>query len=386
MKNKKIFPDSVINQSYEQIVAEYDKRTKILYCVILFAIVAIFVSLFYIYVDVGITAVGIIKPRGERNIITAPISGKIKFIKLSENILVHQGDTLFVIVSEAITSQIPALNRRKNEIVSMIRDLNIMIDSKNISKLQSPAYIRIYNHYNTQLKELQHKSNVSKTIYEREKKLFDKGITAAVEFEKYEADYENVQLTINTFMRGQRAQWQSDKISYENELSDIETKLAQIAIQDAETVVISTIDGVIQHIENIHNGSYVHIGQKLIEIAPDGDLLAECYVTSGDIGMLVKNLPVRMQIDAFNYNQWGMLDGKIIDIAEDITITNDANFYKIYCSLKQDYLQLKNGYKGYVKKGMKVSVHCIVNRRSLFQLLYDKVDNWINPVQKDTAN
>jgi HlyD family secretion protein len=386
MENKNIFPDSVINQSYEQIIAEYGKRTKILYIVILFVIVAAFVSLFYIYIDVGVTATGMIKPRGERNIITAPISGKIKFINLAENMLVNQRDTLFIVVSDAITSQIPALNQRKDEINNMILDLNTMLDAKNTSKFQSPVYIRIYNHYKTQLKELQHKNDVCKITYEREKKLFDKGITAAAEFEKYEADYRNTQLAINTFIRGQRAQWQSDKISYENELSDIETKLAQIEIQNAETVVTATVDGVIQRIENINDGSYVHAGQKLVEIAPDGDLFAECYVASNDIGLLVKNLPVRMQIDAFNYNQWGMLDGKIIDIAEDITITNDASYYKIYCSLAQNYLQLKTGYKAYVKKGMKVNVHCIVNRRSLFQLLYDKIDDWINPSQKEITN
>ncbi|MDR2652305.1 MAG: HlyD family secretion protein [Prevotellaceae bacterium] len=386
MENKNIFPDSVINQSYEQIIAEYSKRTKILYIVILFAIVAVFVSLFYIYIDVGVRATGIIKPRGERNIITAPVSGKIKFINLAENIFIRKGDTVFIVVSDAITSQIPALNRRKDEINNMILDLNNMLDAKNASNLQSPAYIRIYNHYKTQLKELQYKNDVCKTTYEREKKLFDKGITAAAEFEKYEADYKNSQLAINTFMRGQRAQWQSDKISYENELSDIETKLAQIEIQNAETVVTATVDGIIQHIENINDGSYIHAGQKLIEIAPDGNLLAECYVTSNDIGLLVKNLPVRMQVDAFNYNQWGMLDGKIVDIAEDITITNDASYYKIYCSFEQNYLQLNNGYKAYVKKGMKVNVHCIVNRRSLFQLLYDKIDDWINPAQKDIEN
>lgn len=386
MESKKIFPDSVINQSYEQIVAEYNKRTKILYLVILFAIVAVFISLFYIYVDVGVTAVGIIKPRGERNIITAPASGRIKFVNLAENIIVHKGDTVFVIISEAITSQIPALNQRKSEINAMIFDLQNIIADKNISDFKSPAYTRSYNYYKTQLEELQYKTNVCKTAYEREKKLFDKGITAVAEFEKYEAEYTNAQLAVNTFIRGQRSQWQSDKISYENELRDIETKLAQIKIQNSETVVTATLDGVIQHIENVNDDSYVHTGQKIIEIAPDGDLFAECYIMSNDIGLLKNNLPVRMQIDAFNYNQWGMLDGKIVDIAEDITITNDANYYKIYCSLNNNYLQLKNGYKGYIKKGMKMNAHFIVNRRSLFQLLYDKVDKWINPAQKDIEN
>lgn len=386
MANKNIFPDSVVNQSYEQIVAEYGKRSKILYIIVLLALVIAFISLFYIYVDVGVTTVGVIKPRGERNIMTSPISGKLKFVNLVENAKVNRGDTLFIIVAEAINSQIPPLLQRKNEIETMISDLQDILTNKNADMLKSAVYIRSYSYYKTQIDELQHKRDVSKITYEREKALFDKGITPAADFEKYDSDYKNSLLAINTFTNGQRSQWQADKLQYENERRDITTKLAQIEIQNSETVVTAPLDGVIQHIENVSNNSYVHTGQKIVEIAPDGDLLAECYVASNDIGLLQKDLPARMQIDAFNYNQWGILDGKIIDIAEDITITSETSYYKIYCSFDKDFLQLKNGYKGYIKKGMKVNVHFIVNRRNLFQLLYDKIDNWLNPVQNNTQN
>jgi HlyD family secretion protein len=386
MKNKNIFPDSVVNQSYEKIIADYSKRSQILYITVLVAVIAILVSLFFIYIDVGVTTAGIIKPRGERNIITAPVSGKIKFVNIAENAVIKQGDTLFTIVAEAINSQMPALVQRKSELEKIIADLHSILTNKNTLTLQSAIYIRSYSYYKTQIDELQYKSDMLKITYEREKSLFDKGITPAAEFEKYDADYKNSQLAINTFVNRQQSQWQADKLQYENELRDIATKLAQIEIQNNETIVVAPLDGVIQHIENVSNNSYVHTGQKIIEIAPDGDLLAECYVASNDIGLLRKDLPVRMQVDAFNYNQWGMLDGKIVDIAEDITITNDASYYKIYCSLGTTFLQLKNGYKGYIKKGMKVNARFIVNRRSLFQLLYDKIDNWLNPTQNNIQN
>ena len=386
MVNKNIFPDSVINQSYEQIVAEYGKRSKTLYVIVLLAFMAAFISLFYIYIDVGVTVGGIIKPRGERNIVTSPVSGKIKFVNIVENAAIHKGDTLFVIVAEAINSQIPALMQRKNELEAMIGDLHKILTDKNANILKSPIYIRSYSYHKTQIDELQYKKDVLKITYEREKSLFDKGITPAAEFEKYDADYKNSQLAINAFISRQNSQWQTDKLQYENELRDITTKLAQIEIQNSETLVTSPLDGVIQRIENLSDNSYVHTGQKIVEIAPDGDLLVECYVTSNDIGMLRKNLPVRMQVDAFNYNQWGILTGEIVDIAEDITITNESSYYKIYCSLDKDFLQLKNGYRGYVKKGMKVNARFIVNRRSLFQLLYDKVDNWLNPTQNSISN
>lgn len=42
----KIFPDSVIDQSYEQIIFEHNKRSSLLYSIIIFALVGIFISFF----------------------------------------------------------------------------------------------------------------------------------------------------------------------------------------------------------------------------------------------------------------------------------------------------------------------------------------------------
>jgi HlyD family secretion protein len=53
--------------------------------------------------------------------------------------------------------------------------------------------------------------------------------------------------------------------------------------------------------------------------------------------------------------------------------------FKVKCSLDVDHLKLKNGYKGYLKKGMNFTARFSVAERSLYQLLFDKVDDWINP-------
>jgi len=41
-----------------------------------------------------------------------------------------------------------------------------------------------------------------------------------------------------------------------------------------------------------------------------------------DIGLLHENQQVRIQVDAFNYNEWGMLEGRIIDISDDMIVEN----------------------------------------------------------------
>ena len=71
---------------------------------------------------------------------------------------------------------------------------------------------------------------------------------------------------------------------------------------------------------------------------------------------------------------------------DDVSISADGkqSFYRIYCVLDSDHLTLKNGFKGFIKKGMVVNANFIVASRTVFQLIYDKVDNWLNPeIQKE---
>ena len=380
MNKQKLFPDTIVKNSYEQIIADYSKNTYAIYLIFLFAITMIFVSLFFISVDVGVSTLGTIKAYGERNVITAPTSGQLQFIHIEENKQVQKGDTLCIVHTASILSQKPALLARKAELDDMVDDLQNLLKGR-IKRFKSDTYRQSYTYYTVQLQDLQYKKDIVEKKYLRENRLYNKKVIAAADFEAVEAEYENCKRAIKVFLQGQRSQWQTDCITYENELREIETRLEQIEIQGNETVVCAPIAGTIQSLGNVNDGNYVHAGQNLIEISPDGNLLAECYVSSGDIGLLKIGMSGRVRVDAFNYNQWGILEGRISDISKDVIISNDnpIAYYKVYCSLDSHCLYLKNGFSGCVKKGMTVNVRFIVTRRTLFQLLYDKMDDWVNP-------
>jgi len=59
--------------------------------------------------------------------------------------------------------------------------------------------------------------------------------------------------------------------------------------------------------------------------------------------MLRLAMPVRFQVDAFNYNQWGLATGKVLEISNDIIIINNMPVFKVKCALDKEYLILKNG-------------------------------------------
>jgi membrane fusion protein, peptide pheromone/bacteriocin exporter len=73
------------------------------------------------------------------------------------------------------------------------------------------------------------------------------------------------------------------------------------------------------------------------------------------------------------------VNGKITDIAKDFLLVNEQPVFKVRCHLEKQEVSLPPGYKATLKKGMSLRARFMVTKRSLFQLLYDKVDDWVNP-------
>src|SRR5690606_25179151 len=108
-------------------------------------------------------------------------------------------------------------------------------------------------------------------------------------------------------------------------------------------------------------------------------MVVETYILPKDIGYLKVGTSVTLQIDAYNYNQWGMASGSVTSISADVFTDNGQPYFKVRCALNEDKLVLKNGYEGKLKKGMTLQARFFVTKRTLFQLLYDKADDWLNP-------
>lgn len=167
---------------------------------------------------------------------------------------------------------------------------------------------------------------------------------------------------------------------YRRELSELLSSEAEIEEQNKLFTLMAPVNGSVQNLSGIQAGSYVFANQKIAEISPDAQLIAICYVKPADIGLIRKGQLVNFQIDAFNYNQWGLISGKVIDISDDIILSDQGvSVFKVRCVLNSNHLKLKNEYKGYLRKGMSFTARFMVAERTLFDLLYDKLDDWLNP-------
>lgn len=219
----------------------------------------------------------------------------------------------------------------------------------------------------------------AKVDYDRNKKLYEQKVIAAVDFENFQFELDKSRSEIELLKQGQLSQWQQELRKFEEELAYLDTQLAQTQKEIESLYIKASVGGTIQNLTGVYPGSAVFAGQELAVISPDTELLAEVYVSPNDIGLLRPGMDVRMQVGAFNYNQWGLLNGKVKEISNDIQIMDNRPMFEVRCSLEKEYLTLKNGYKGNLKKGMTLQARFVVTKRSLWQLLYDKADDWLNP-------
>jgi hypothetical protein len=90
--------------------------------------------------------------------------------------------------------------------------------------------------------------------------------------------------------------------------------------------LFSTLETTIyQGINTKYAGGTLGVNEIVCTISPDGNLIGECYVKSKDIGLLKIGQTVRYQIDAFDYNYFGVLTGKIIAVDNDFSVINTAS-------------------------------------------------------------
>lgn len=154
----------------------------------------------------------------------------------------------------------------------------------------------------------------------------------------------------------------------------------QLQQNQSQYLLIATTTGTLVVPEGITQGTWVYAGQEVADLSPEGTLMVEAYVPSHKVGEVFPNTPARFQIDAFNYHQWGSINGKIESLGKDVEILNNQPVFKVYCTLDQTQLSLPNGVTGQLQKGLTFTALFYQNRRSIFDLLFDDINDWINPL------
>jgi len=376
--SKQIFPHEVVEYSVEKHFNEYNPNTRKLYLTLLVVLFLGFLMMFFIRVDVSVKSTGMIRPVIERTELKVPVEGTIDSIYVAENEHVRAGQSLIKIHSKGVEDRAGALGVQKEELIAQVEDLQNLLAGKT-KELRSQLYSQQYQLYLQRLRDAQIRYGLVAKNYNRFARLYKTRAISAAEYDKYNYERMDAGNDVALIKDQQLSQWQADLTRLTMQLGDMGVRLSSYEEEKDLHTIKAPVSGTVQRMTGIVAGSYVTPNDILGEISPDSGLIAETYVLPRDIGLLNKGTKVRMQVDAFNYNVWGMLTGTVESVSSDIYTDLGQPYFKVRCKIDDPVLKLRNGYKGFVKKGMTVQARFVVTKRTLFQLLYDETDDWLNP-------
>ncbi|MCB9048881.1 MAG: HlyD family efflux transporter periplasmic adaptor subunit [Lewinellaceae bacterium] len=376
-----IFPFEFVKESVEGLCARQSVRSQVIYSTVLFCLAATLLSLPLIEVDISKQSRAIIRARQKNNILVAPVYAQVKASLLREGLPAGRGDTLLVLSTDKLDEQLTGLREQQSLNASYIRDLQRLsaMETDSLKGLETSLYYQEYIQYHQKVAEQQLQVDFTQRALQRSGQLFSAGAIARVEFEQAEFDANLAQRVLHSIREQYRRNWQLELERYKKENLELQAAAQKMEREKGDYFIIAPISGTITQCDGLLAGNFVSPGQPLATISADDTLIVECFISPANIGLIREGMAVQFQVDAYNYNQWGLASGTVVQVSEDIVHDQEQPVFTVKCSLRESHLQLKNGYRGKLKKGMTLTARFSITRRSLYQLLYDKADKWLNP-------
>lgn len=377
-----ILPEEWVENCIEAYLYQQHTKTQLIYVLTLIVVTLCLAITPFIYIDISIQESGVIRPVVEKTDIRSSISELVDSVFVKEGDIVKKGDILLRFRTNSSDNIINYQTLLLHDNLAHLNDLQKLVKGEEPETFKSATRHQEYTLFNRQKAELQTLLSKAEKAYDRAKTLHEKELISEEEYESHYYEYQRQQNELSSLIQNQLSKWQADLNNYSNSNNEIHTQIYQEQKNKDLNIVRSPVSGTIDDFSGIYEGSAIQVGQIIATISPDSTLYAEVYVSPRNIGFIEDGMPVNIQVESFNYNEWGTLPAMVKEISSDIIVDENGNaYYRVKCELKQFSLIRKDGRKGHLKKGMSVNTHFMITRRSLFQLLYQNIDDWINPRQ-----
>ena len=373
-----IFPPEIIENTVECYHARISTRSKAIYGLILVMILSVFVSLPLVQVDISSQSRGVIRSPYENTTIQSALYGEVTSYRMLENKMVQKGDTLIILNSDKLNEQIALANKKIQENDLFISDIACLLSAK-YNQLLTPKYRGEYYRYQAKLNEQRISVSYLRKELATQKSLADQKVISNFDYLQSKNNYDKANEQLKALEQDYQTNWVADQTTLNQQNNELISNIKQIEKEKQQYVILAPMSGSLVQVAGFQKGNFISPGQNLAYISTNNLLLAECYISPSDIGYIRQNQPVTFQFDAFNYHDWGMLQGKVSQLLNDVVVIDQKPMFRVRCTLDKNSLQLKNGYRGNIQKGLTFTARFKLNRRSLWQLLFDKVDNWLNP-------
>ncbi|MBE9031055.1 HlyD family efflux transporter periplasmic adaptor subunit [filamentous cyanobacterium LEGE 11480] len=307
--------------------------------------------------EVG-TARGRLEPQGKTIRLDAPVAGTVARVNVKAGQTVKAGEALLALDTKLLQTELQQARDQLEGQLNRLVQLRLMQQQLHLSlrtqRLQYQAQIAEQeserNRAVQQLRYFEKSYAIAQQVLQKDaqravkfRRLFQQGIIAGIRAD----DAERTMLTTNQSLKQVQSEWAQAKVNLQKQRStaermrregevallatDRQRKQAQAGIAQLQTEVIALrsqiknltlriqqsqlkipVEGTIFELPQQHAGAVVQPGQMLATIAPKGaPLVLRAQVTTTESGFLKVGLPVKIKLDAYPFQEYGVLPGKI---------------------------------------------------------------------------
>ena len=372
-------------------------------------------------VDETVASNGKLEPLGTTLDIKAPIGGVIKKILVKDGELVQEDQILLELDTTAAQARLDALlavkERTLVDLLLSKSQLGLDIDESGLNNIQKLRLLALKDEFKSRIlasqssvlqaesqldaavKQLAAKRKALKIreeIFTNIKPLADQGAMSKAqvlkELEELELLRGEVQSLVANVARSEasvretRNKLQNTKslslVDFSTKVEETEKQIAQLSNQISESrltlkyqAIRSPKQGVVFDLQASSPGYVVNSEKPILKVVPTDNLVARVLVPNKDIGFLKLQQLVKVRVDAFPYNEFGELSGRIRSIGSDVLEPDEQfNFYRFPVTVDLDSTSLD--YKGKslpLVSGMSVTANIILRQRPVVAIFTQQI-------------
>ncbi|MBW4476199.1 MAG: HlyD family efflux transporter periplasmic adaptor subunit [Tolypothrix brevis GSE-NOS-MK-07-07A] len=161
----------------------------------------------------------------------------------------------------------------------------------------------------------------------------------------------------------------------QSQIAQAGSQMTSLKLQMQQRIVRSPIDGVIFEFPTTKPGAVVQPGQRIAQIAPKNtNFVLKAQIPSQDSGFLKVGMPVKIKFDAYPFQEYGIVQGKLTWISPDSKVSQtpqgNAENFDLEVTIDQQYIE--NGTKRIpLSAGQTANAEVIIRQRRVIDFVLD---------------
>jgi HlyD family secretion protein len=141
-----------------------------------------------------------------------------------------------------------------------------------------------------------------------------------------------------------------------------------------ERTLKAPVDGIVTSLDLQNTGEVIEPGETVVEIYPRQEpLVLSANLPSQEAGFVSKGMAAQIKFDAYPYQDYGIISGKVISVSADATDDEQlGQVYKVRIALDKNYVS-HEGQKVEFKPGQTGTADIIIRQRRIADILLEPI-------------